>query len=336
MKHRFVLIGCGRIGRRHAVQMAKAGTLAAVCDTDTAQADLFAHEFQATPYYQLEALLHEQTDISLAAICTPNYLHAPQSIQCLLHGVNVLCEKPMAISVAGAAEMLETARRCRLKLFVVKQNRFNPPVQLVKNMLNEGRLGRVHAFQVNCFWNRPPAYYNSPWKGKKALDGGILFTQFSHFIDLLIWLLGEAKSVTAVRNNFLLKEVIETEDTGFALVTMHNGSIGTINYTVTSFAKNMEGSITLFGNKGTVKVGGQYLNELEYFCVDGEQAPQLPDGRQANDYGYYHGSMSNHDLVYENVLKALNNTQYDIVEGTEAMKTVQLIETIYNCQGVVK
>jgi predicted dehydrogenase len=211
---------------------------------------------------------------------------------------------------------------------VVKQNRFNPPVVLVKKLLDENRLGRIHAFQVNCFWNRSRAYYNSPWKGKKDKDGGILFTQFSHFADLLIWFLGEAVSVKSMKSNFIMKDVLEMEDTGFALLRMKHGAIGSFNYTITSFEKNMEGSITLFGEKGTVKIGGQYLNTLEYFNVEGETLPRMDHARHANDYGFYLGSMSNHDIMYENVLNALNNTSHSIVEGSEALKCIHLIEQI--------
>jgi UDP-N-acetyl-2-amino-2-deoxyglucuronate dehydrogenase len=200
----------------------------------------------------------------------------------------------------------------------------------VKRLLDEQKLGRVHSFQVNCFWNRGRSYYNSTWKGSKALDGGTLFTQFSHFIDLLIWFLGEEQTVEMFSDNYLLGDVIEFEDTGSALIKMKNGAIGSLNFTITSYRKNMEGSITLFGEKGTVKIGGQYLNTLEYFEVDGETQPDLPRGNLANDYGSYQGSMSNHDKVYDQVIFALDNKAHDLVEGEEAAKTVRMIERLYS------
>jgi len=165
--------------------------------------------------------------------------------------------------------------------------------------------------------------------GKKELDGGTLFTQFSHFIDLLYWLIGDIKNVNALGKNFIHANTIEFEDTGTAAVEFENGAIGTINYTVNSFGKNMEGSITVFGDKGTVKVGGQYLNVLEYQNIDGYEISGLPESRPANDYGFYQGSMSNHEKVYENVIDVINYGGTIAANAYEGMKTVEIIERIY-------
>jgi predicted dehydrogenase len=193
----------------------------------------------------------------------------------------------------------------------------------------ENKLGKIFNFQMNCFWNRPASYYQSSWKGTKKLDGGILFTQFSHFIDLLYWLLGDVSAVKGQRNNFLHKDCIEFEDTGVAILEMNNGGIGTINYTINSEKKNMEGSLTVFGEKGTVKIGGQYLNELEYFSVQEEPYPDLPPGKAANQYGFYEGSMSNHDKVYEHMVKAIDDPSHDFISSQETLKTIEIIEKIY-------
>ena len=330
MKYRFALVGCGKIGPRHAEQMARLGSITAVCDTDRKKARALAGQYNTLAYNSLdELLLRENNNIDVISICTPNYLHAPHTIQSLRNGLNVLCEKPMSITVEEGNNMLAVAEASNRRLFIVKQNRLNPPVKLVKKLLDEGKLGKVHAFQVNCFWNRSRSYYiDSPWKGRKAMDGGILLTQFSHFVDLLVWFLGEATCVRAMQSNFLLGDTIEMEDTGFAVLRLKSGATGTFNYTVTSFGKNMEGSITLFGEKGTVKIGGQYLNTLEYFNVEGESVPVLENSKIANDYGFYQGSMSNHDIMYDNVAKALNNTSHSIVEGMEALKCIRMIEQI--------
>lgn len=334
MKYRFALIGCGKIAPRHAEQMVKVGTITAVCDTDRNKADSLARQYDVNAYYHLDDLLKNEKEIDIVSICTPNYLHATQTIQCLKNYFHVLCEKPMALNEADGKKMLRIAFELNRNLFIVKQNRFNPPVQAVKKILDEGKLGKVHAFVINCFWNRTSTYYNSPWKGKIELDGGILFTQFSHFVDLLVWFLGEAEDVKAIKNNFLLKDIIEFEDTGFAVIKMQNGALGSLNYTITSFAQNMEGSFTLFGETGTVKIGGPYLNTLEYFNVRNEIIPSLQNIKEANRYGLYQGSMSNHDIVYKNLINALNNTYHTIVDGSEALKSVRIIEQIYRASNI--
>ena len=226
--------------------------------------------------------------------------------------------------------MVNKAFETGKKLFVVKQNRYNPPIIFLKQLIDEEKLGKILSFQINCFWNRPEAYYVD-WKGKKDLDGGTLFTQFSHFIDLLYWMLGDVVNVKSISKNFCHPS-IEFEDSGVVLFEMKNNAIGTLNYTVNSFANNMEGSITVFGEKGTVKVGGQYLNELEYCNVKDIELPLLPKGNAANGYGFYQGSMSNHDKVYENLIEALQNPLHDFATAEEGLKTVEIIQKIYSLQ----
>jgi UDP-N-acetyl-2-amino-2-deoxyglucuronate dehydrogenase len=327
---RFALVGAGQIGSRHAPQMVRCGVLTAIADIDVEKAVRLAdiHAKDANVYPSLEALLAAESP-DLVAICTPNWLHAPQSVLTLRSGCHVLCEKPMCLSTKEANEMLATARLTDKQLFVVKQNRFNPPVQLLYRLLREQRLGRVLSFQVNAFWHRPLEYYRgSDWHGKKDLDGGILFTQFSHFIDLLCWLLGELEVTCALQDNFLLKDHIEGEDTGIAVLKTRAGAIGTIHYTVAAWSKNMEGSITVLGEKGTVKIGGEYLNELDYFRVEGMETPVLASSRPAHEYGAYKGSMSNHDKVYDQLVNALRDQAHALASAEQAAETVALIEKI--------
>ncbi len=327
MQKDFVIIGCGRIAWRHAEQMAKVANVKAVCDIVPAKANELAKAYNATAYYSVESLLEVETGIAVASICTPNGLHAAHSIQALQAGINVLCEKPLCINSKDGSRMIKAANNAGKKLFVVKQNRYNPPVVFLKQLLTENKLGKIFSFQVNCFWNRPAEYY-AGWKGTKRLDGGTLFTQFSHFIDLLYWLLGDVKEVKKITRNFA-HPTIEFEDTGVVVFDMANGAIGSLNYTVNSFAKNMEGSFTIFAEKGTIKIGGQYLNELEYFNVEGMEQPILSKGNIANGYGFYQGSMSNHDKVYENLLLALDNDNHIFANAEEGLKTVAIIEQIY-------
>ncbi|MBS1512204.1 MAG: Gfo/Idh/MocA family oxidoreductase [Bacteroidetes bacterium] len=327
MEPSFAIVGCGRIGARHAEQILKVGQLAAVCDIVPAKADALAQQYQTRPFYSIESLLTADNKPFVVSICTPNGWHAQHAIKALEAGCHVLCEKPLCINSADGREMMAAAETAGRKLFVVKQNRYNPPVEFLKNLLNEGKLGKIYSFQLNCFWNRPPAYYTD-WKGSRDLDGGTLFTQFSHFIDLLYWLLGDVNTVQAITQNFA-HPAIAFEDSGAVVLQMQNGAIGTLNYSVNSFQKNMEGSLTILAEKGTVKIGGQYLNELEYCMVDGITAPELPMGNPANGYGFYQGSMSNHDKVYQNLVQALQNDDHAFASAAEGLKTVEIIERIY-------
>jgi UDP-N-acetyl-2-amino-2-deoxyglucuronate dehydrogenase len=333
---KFAIIGCGRIAQRHAEHIQKVGQLVATCDIDINRAKVLAQESQAQFFATPEDLFAAKLAIDVVAICSPNGLHAKHSIQALKAGYHVLCEKPIGLSVAECGEMIQTAEKMNRRLFAIKQNRFNPPVAAVKQIIDDGKLGRIFNIQLSCFWNRNEAYYANSWKGTKDLDGGTLFTQFSHFIDLLYWMNGDVIEAKAFTGNFTHEGIIEFEDTGVVVLKFENGAIGTVNYTVNSYAKNMEGSLTIFGEKGTVKIGGQYLNELEYQNIEGYVIENLPKGNTANNYGTYFGSMSNHDKVYENVVDVLLNGASINTNAFEALKTVEIIQKIYNSQDRVK
>jgi UDP-N-acetyl-2-amino-2-deoxyglucuronate dehydrogenase len=328
MQHNFALIGCGRIAERHAENIIRTGVLSAVCDIIPQRANDLALKYNTTPYYSVESLLKNESDLTIAVICTPNGLHALHTIQSLNNGLHVLCEKPLCIKAVDGKAMIEAAQRAGKYLFVVKQNRFNPPVAEIKKLVNENRLGKIYSFQINCFWNRPKPYYTDTWKGTCELDGGTLYTQFSHFIDLLYWLLGDVKDVKVITKNFM-HPYIEFEDTGAIIFEMTSGAIGTLSYTVNSFEKNMEGSFTIFGDKGTVKVGGQYLNKLEYQAIENYIIKLEPGFTPPNDYGFYQGSMSNHDKVYEHLINALENNGHKMTNAEDGLKTIEIIEKIY-------
>lgn len=328
MSYRFALLGCGNIGSRHAEQVKAVGVLSAVCDIVPERAVSFADRYGAKPYSSLDDLLKKEK-IDIVTVATPNGLHPAHSIRALEAGCHVLCEKPMAITSTDGLQMLQAAKAAGKRLFVVKQNRYNAPVAAVKNLMDAGKLGKISGFVLNCFWNRPAAYYNESWRGTLAMDGGTLFTQFSHFIDLLWWFLGEMDAAVGWRGNFMHKGWIEFEDTGVAGLVMKSGAIGTLNYTINAHLKNMEGSFTLFGDRGTVKIGGQYLNRIEHFSVENEPLPQLEMSGPANSYGFYEGSMSNHEMVYQRLVKALDSSAHTLVEASEGLKSVEMIERIY-------
>ncbi len=326
----FAIVGCGRIGARHAGHIKNNGKLIAVCDNVPEKAAALADEYGAKAYSSLEEMLEGEDQIDLVAVCSPNGLHAEHAIKALNAGHHVLCEKPMAISVHDCGEMIKAAEDANRRLMIVKQNRFNPPVEAVKNLIKSGELGQILTVQLNCFWNRNEDYYKNSWKGSLDLDGGTLFTQFSHFIDLLYWLIGDVKEIEAYGGNFNHQNITEFDDNGVIILKFYSGALGTINYSVNSFGKNMEGSLTIFGSKGTVKIGGQYLNELEYQNIDGIKIENLPEGNTANNYGQYQGSMSNHDMVYENVVEVLTKDGVIATNGFEGLKTVEIIARIYN------
>jgi predicted dehydrogenase len=333
-KINFAIIGCGRIAQRHAEHINKYGNLLAVCDIVQEKAVTIADKYNAIAYTDIDTLLQTELKIDVVAICSPNGLHASHAIKALNSGFHVICEKPIALSIDDCGLMIMAAEKNNKRLFAIKQNRFNPPVVAVKEIIENNKLGKINSIQLSCFWNRNEDYYRDSWKGTKSLDGGTLFTQFSHFIDLLYWLIGDIKRVNAYGENFIHKDIIEFEDTGVVILEFLNGAIGTINYTVNSYSKNMEGSLTIFGDKGTVKIGGQYLNELEYQCIEGYEIKNLPEGNKANNYGNYVGSMSNHNLVYENLIDVLTNGASISTNAFEGLKTVDIIQKIYNSMNL--
>ena len=325
----FAIVGCGRIAQRHAEHISKRGKLIAVCDVVVEKANAMAESYGAIAYTDYAEMLKNETTIDVVAVCSPNGLHSIHSIEALKAGYHVLCEKPMGLTVQECGDMIQAAERSNKRLFAIKQNRYNPPVAAVKEAIDSGKLGKVISIQLSCFWNRNTDYYANSWKGTKDLDGGTLFTQFSHFVDLLYWLIGDVDEVAAMMGNFAHQGIIEFEDTGVVILKFTNGAIGTINYTVNSFQRNMEGSLTIFGEKGTVKIGGQYLNELEYQNIEDYKIENLPEGNKANNYGNYTGSMSNHDKVYDNLIEVLTHNAAITTSSYEGMKTVEIIQKIY-------
>jgi predicted dehydrogenase len=324
---RFAIIGCGKIAPRHAAEAARNGKLVAVCDIIAKKADEFAKAYNANPYYSIEELLANEKQLDVVAVCTPNGLHPSHSILALRSGAHVLCEKPLSITVSEGQKMIEAAKNADRKLFVVKSTRYNPILVALKKAIEEEKPGKIYSFQMNCFWNRPETYYADSWKGKE-LDGGTLYTQFSHYIDALIWLMGDAKHITGYRSNSAHQDIILSEDTGVVALEMENGALGTINWSVNSYQKNMEVSLSVIAEKASIRIGGEYMNKVEYLHAeeDLDLASVLND---ANQYENYKGSMSHHDLVYENLVKAIKNDEHPFTLAADGLKTVALIERIY-------
>ncbi|HXS36654.1 MAG TPA: Gfo/Idh/MocA family oxidoreductase [Flavipsychrobacter sp.] len=333
-KIRFAIVGFGNIGRRHAehIMQNPSTQLVAVCDKDASvQSKIPGY----IPFYtDLQEML-QQVKADMLCVCTPNYLHEPHTIAGLQAGLHTVVEKPMAMSVAECDRMIAAAEKSGKIIFAVKQNRYNPPVQALKNLIANGELGKIYMLQVNCFWNRGDAYYaESNWRGTKDKDGGCLFTQFSHFVDILYYLNGKITSAYGWLHNYGHQHNTEVEDTGSFVLKGANDTIINFNFTTCAYDRNMEGSITFFAEKGTVKIGGQYLNTIEYQKLEAVTLPPINITAKANDYGLYQGSMSNHDKIIQNVVDVLHHNQPVMTSAEEGREVVSIIEQMYS--GAVK
>ena len=326
---RFSIVGFGNIGRRHAEHIIHNPDtkLVAVCDTDISVRSKVPDGVAF--YSSLDEML-AVTPSDVLCVCTPNYLHESHTIAGLQSGRHTVIEKPMAISVAQCDQMIDAAKQTGKTIFAVKQNRYNPPVQEVKKLLAANDLGEIYMIQVNCFWNRGDAYYDSSdWRGKKDKDGGCLFTQFSHFVDILYYLNGPIGHAYGRIHNFAHLHNTEVEDTGSFVLMAANNAIINFNFTTCAYERNMEGSITLFAERGTVKIGGQYLNTIEYQKLAGATLPHINITAKANDYGLYQGSMSNHDKVIQNVVDVLYHNHAVMTSAEEGREVVRIIEQMY-------
>ncbi|MCW3122883.1 MAG: gfo/Idh/MocA family oxidoreductase [Flavipsychrobacter sp.] len=329
-KIRFCIVGFGNIGRRHAEHILdnQDTTLVAVCDVNTSVQDKLP---AGTLFYTDLHDMLANTETDVLCVCTPNYLHEAHTISGLEAGLHTVVEKPMAISVASCDRMIATAAKTGKSIFAVKQNRYNPPVQEVKKLMAANELGKIYMMQVNCFWNRGEAYYaGSDWRGKKEKDGGCLFTQFSHFVDILYYLNGTVISAEGLVQNFAHLHNTEVEDTGSFVLKAANNAIINFNFTTCAYERNMEGSITIFAEKGTVKIGGQYLNTIEYQQLGAATLPPINITAKANDYGLYQGSMSNHDKVIQNVVNVLYHGHAIMTSADEGREVVRIIEQMYS------
>ena len=326
----FCIVGFGNIGRRHADHIVENenATLVAVCDSNPEVQNKLP---EGVVYYSSLQTMLENTKADVLCVCTPNYLHEPHTIAGLRAGFHVVVEKPMAMSVEECTRMIETSKETGKIIFAVKQNRYNPPVQEVKKLLVNNELGEIYMMQINCFWNRGGAYYaGSDWRGKKKKDGGCLFTQFSHFVDILYYLNGPITNAYGRIHNFAHQDITEVEDTGSFVLKAANNAIINFNFTTCSYQQNMEGSITIFAEKGTVKIGGQYLNTIDYQKLATATLPHINITAKANDYGLYQGSMSNHDKVIQNVVDVLHHDHPVMTTAEEGREVLRIIEQMYD------
>ena len=324
---RIALVGCGRISRNHfeAIERIDGLELAAVCDVvaDRAQA---AGERYGVPWFESfdEMLAAARSDA--VALCTPSGLHPKHGMLAASARKHVICEKPMAISLEGADQLVGACDAAGVQLFVVKQNRLNPAIQLLKRAIDRERFGRIYLANTTVRWTRPQEYYDqAPWRGTWEFDGGAIMNQASHYVDLIQWLVGPVESVMA--KTATLARRIETEDTGVAVLRFRSGAIGVIEVTMLTYPRNLEGSIAILGEKGTVKVGGTAVNRVEHWAfADYDDDDKLIDSASTNPptvYGF------GHEGYYRNVLAVLRGQAKAETDGRAGRKSLELILGIY-------
>ncbi len=339
MSIKFSIIGFGHIGRRHATIANEFPNckVVAVVDTNTTVKDHELFPKEAQYFDSLDAFLAAKVDCDVINLATPNGFHCPYAIKCLDAGYHVVIEKPMGLSKAECESVIFKSLQMSKQVFVVKQNRYSPPSKWMKEMVSSGKVGEILTVQVNCYWNRDDRYYKQGgWKGTLKLDGGTLFTQFSHFIDIMYWVFGDIKNIKASFADFNHHNTTEFEDSGLVNFEFVNGGLGCINFSTSVWDTNMESSITVVGSKGSFKVGGQYMNEVEYCHIENYIMPELPPTNAPNDYGPFKGSAANHHYVIENVVNTLEGRDTITANALEGLKVVDIIERIYETRDLKK
>lgn len=332
-KIRFAVVGCGHIGKRHAEMITRdeKAELVALCDIRPKE-ELGIEAYPVPFAKNLDELLEIASDVDVINICVPNGLHAEMAIKAIEAGHHVVIEKPMALTLADAERVIYTSLRYRKQVFCVMQNRYSPPSVWIKEMVDSGKLGQIYMVQLNCYWNRDDRYYKpGGWHGDARLDGGTLFTQFSHFIDIMYWLFGDICDIQARFADFNHKGLTDFEDSGFVNFRFVNGGMGALSYSTAVWNKNMESSMLIVAENGSVKIGGQYMNEVEYCHVKDYEMPILAPTNPGNDYGPYKGSAQNHNFVIRNVVNVLSGMPGEMITTNvlEGMKVVDIIQRIY-------
>ena len=325
---RFALVGCGRIAQNHIAAMTSMSDrveISAVCDVDAVALRAAADKTRAKPYPSLSALLADD-NADIVVLATPSGLHAEQSIQIAESGRHVMTEKPMATRWQDGKRMVHACDAAGVRLFVVKQNRHNATLQLLKRAVTKGRFGKIYMVTINVFWMRPQAYYDSArWRGTWEFDGGAFMNQASHYVDLLDWLIGPVESVQAYTAT--LARDIEVEDTGVANIRWRTGALGSVNVTMLTYPKNLEGSITIIGENGTVRVGGVAVNEIQHW----EFATPDPADDQIKSASYQTTSVYGfgHPAYYANVINVLRGDAEPDTDGREGLRSLEVLIAIY-------
>ena len=327
----FAVVGCGHIGKRHAAMISQNpdAELAALCDIQPKEA-LGLENYNVPFFPSIDTLLASNIEYDVVVVATPNGLHEQQALKALNADKSIVIEKPMALTKAGCERIIFKALQKSKQVFCVMQNRYSPPSVWLKELLDKDTLGKVFMVQINCFWNRDDRYYKKGnWHGKADLDGGTLYTQFSHFVDLMYWYFGDITNIKARFDDFTHSHSTDFEDSGFIQFDFVDGGMGSLSYSTAIWDKNLESSIMVIAENGSLKVGGQYMNEVEYCHIKDYTMPTLEASNPPNDYGPYKGSAANHHYIIENVVDVLKNRGSITTNALEGMKVVEIIERIY-------
>lgn len=328
---KFAVVGQGHIGKRHAemIRRNKDSKLVAVCDI-LPKEQLGLENLEVPFFNSIDELFNSNIAIDVVNICTPNGFHAEYAIKALEHKYHVVLEKPIALTKSDAEKIVFKSLEMSRHVFCVMQNRYSPPSVWLKEVISNHTLGDIYMVQLNCYWNRDSRYYKpGNWHGDAKLDGGTLFTQFSHFIDIMYWLFGDITNIRGNFHDFSHSSLTDFEDSGVVTFDFINGGMGCINYSTAVWDKNLESSIIIVGEKGTVKVAGQYMNEVEYCHIQDYEMPTLAPSNPPNDYGAYKGSAQNHHYVIQNVVEKLNEKGSITTNVLEGLKVIDIIERIY-------
>jgi UDP-N-acetyl-2-amino-2-deoxyglucuronate dehydrogenase len=329
---KFAVIGCGHIGKRHAEMIFQnpESELVALVDLKNKE-DLQIQEYNVPFFNSINCLLQSELEIDVINIATPNGYHALQALECLNAKKHVVIEKPMALNKRDAEQVISTALNVHRHVFAVMQNRYSPPSVWIKELIDLKILGEIYLVQLNCFWNRDERYYKfDSWHGKKNLDGGTLFTQFSHFIDIMYWLFGDINNIQSKFRDFNHDKLTDFEDSGLITFDFEKGGIGCLNYSTSVWNQNLESSMTIIGEFGSVKIGGQYMDKVVSCHIKNYNMPELAPTNPGNDYGAYKGSAQNHNYVIQNVIDVLKGKDTITTNALEGLKVVELIEKIYS------
>lgn len=324
---RVALIGCGRISKNHfdALRKIEGLSLSAVCDIVPERAEAAGAQ-EGVPYFTSYEELLRRADCDVVAVCTPSGLHSAQGALAARDGKHVITEKPMAITLGQADDLVKACDDAAVFLFVVKQNRLNPPIQLLRRAVDKGRFGRIYLANTTVRWQRPQEYYDAaPWRGTWEFDGGAIMNQASHYVDLIQWLVGPVESVMAKTATQARR--IEAEDSGVAILKFRSGALGVIEVNVLTYPRNLEGSITILGEKGSVKIGGTAVNRVEHWLfADYDDDDKLVEGASTNPpnvYGF------GHEGYYRNVLAVLRGEAQPQTDGRAGRKSLEVILGIY-------
>jgi len=337
-KIKFAVIGLGHIGIKHIDAIIKDQNSELIALADKLSFEEIKKKRQNElnyldryKFYNNLSEILKIPEVDVINICTPNSFHYEIASESIKKGKHVLIEKPMTLNSKHAHLLVKQAKNQNKFVFCVMQNRFSPTIMWLKKVIEQKKLGAIFSVHVNCFWNRNKSYYlSSDWHGKLDLDGGPLFTQFSHFIDILYWLFGDFLNINAKFSKFRKSDYIDFEDSGVLNFDFSSGPKATLNYSTSIWEKNFESSIIVIAERGTVKIGGQYMDKLEYCNIENYEKPTFSSSLSCNDYGSYKGSAANHGKVIENVINVILNNHKIATSGSEGAKIVEIIEKIYS------